>query len=210
VFRYGQKLIYICGLILLVGLVVGCAQTVVIERESQPAAVTDQGWQLLWQELNREEQTSTVAGRQVIVRAGSHLSLWGRDLRSSMVVATTPELVLFGQDLNPVKNFSDEELVRFAVDTARSQTVGVVGMPALTELSLQSRQVLTIEAPYGQLSGTQFSATTTDGAYTLVILRTRSGTDHIIVLGVLPHPLERVHLDAFIRAVETSQHPVAQ
>lgn len=202
-----RKVALVCVMGLLLLLVGGCAEPLVIVREAQPAAVVDPSWQLLWKNLHQEEQSRTVAGREITVRAGSHVALWGREMRSAIVMATTPELLVFGQDVNPVRQFDDEALVTFAVDMALKQVGSVVGMPVPTQLALQHEKEIAIETSYGRLAGTQFAVTAKEGAFTLLILRTRSGADHVIVLGLLPSPLNPAQLESLIGAVKSSQHP---
>jgi hypothetical protein len=198
-----------CLLILVFSLLLGCSTPFLIERDAQAAALKDPNWHLQWKDFAREEQTQTVVGRQVTVRAGSHFSLWARDLQNVVVVASTPELTIFGLDVNPIAALADQELAQFAIDRALTQASDAAGVALPRNPVLHREQEITMDAAYGQLSGTQFRVTAQEATVTVVILRARSGSDHIVVLGMLPHPLEQNDWNAFASAAQSSLHPVA-
>lgn len=207
---FTRRSVRLFGLLSLVSsLLLGCSTPVLIERDAQAAALSDPAWQLQWKDFAREEQMQTVVGRQVTVRAGSHFSLWARDLQNVVVVASTPELVVFGLDVNPIAALADQELAQFAIDTALTQAGDAAGLTLPRNPVLHREQEVMMDAAYGQLSGTQFRITAQETTVTIVILRTRSGSDHIVVMGLMPHPVKQGDWDAFARSVQSSRHPVA-
>lgn len=204
-----RRLRLLCFISLISSFLLGCSGPMLIEREAQAAALNDPAWQLQWKDLNREEQTQTIMGREVTIRAASHLSLWARDLQNAVVIASTPELAVFGLDANPIAKLADQELAQFAIDTALRGAGQASGLPLPRNPVLHTETEITLDAAYGQLSGTQFRVVAEEITVTIAILRARSGSDHIVVMGLMPHPVNQGDWDAFAKAVQSSQHPVA-
>lgn len=201
----GKVLLALISLVAL--MLTGCNQPMVIEREAQAAAISAGGWKQQWKDSPRVEETRVVAGREVTVRAVNQLAVWTRNDQSAIAVAATPQLAVFGLDANPVANLSDEELIQFTIDTVLSRAGGVAGITVPKSPTLHKEDAVTVEAAMGQLTGTRFKLSSQGVAANLIILRAKSGTDHLIVLGLMHPNADNATVDAFTNAVKSLKHP---
>jgi hypothetical protein len=186
----------------------GCgAAPLVIDREAQQAVMTSPGWNQKWKDSALIEETRTVMSREVQVRALNHIGLWNLKKNAAIAVVSTPQLAVFGIDANPAATLTDEQLVNFILDTARSQADEVLGIQLPQTLSLHKERDESVETSFGLLTGSQFRVEVEGVSVTLLILRAKSGSDHLVVLGLVPNSLDQDSFDAVISAVKTIKHP---
>jgi len=189
-------------------LILGCnAAPMFIEREAQVAVVTNHQWHQKATDSKEVVETRTLMGREVTVRAISHVGLWTFDSKAAVAVVTTPQLEVFGVDANPAANLTDEQLVHFILDAARSQTSQVPGLQFPKNITLHKVQDHVVQAAIGSMKGSQFRADSEGVAATVLILRVKSGSDHVVLLGLIPNPVAKTSFDALIEAVIAIKHP---
>jgi len=194
------------GLIMLI--LIGCsAAPMVIDREAKAAVVTDTNWHHKWHDSNVIHETRTVMGREITVIALSHVGLWNLKANAAIALVATPQLTVFGIDANPAANLSDQQLVRFILDSARSQADEVLGLELPANLVLEKISDQSVEASIGLMTGSQFRVDTKGLTVTLLILRAKSDSDHVVALGLVPNSSDQDALDAVIDAVKTIKHP---